>query len=33
MQPGTYTWTVVNEGKQPHVLAIAERAAQQKQAA
>ncbi len=24
MQPGTYTWTVVNEGKQPHVLAIAE---------
>ncbi len=24
IQPGTYTWTVVNEGKQPHVLVISE---------
>ncbi len=24
IQPGTYTWTVVNEGIQPHVLALAE---------
>ena len=24
MQPGTYTWTVVNAGHQPHVLVLAE---------
>ena len=24
MQPGTYTWTVVNEGQQPHVLELLE---------
>ena len=24
MQPGTYTWTVANQGQQPHVLVLAE---------